>query len=158
MRRMVVTLCAAGAAACAGGEDEVPPGPGTDATDSAPAAEARDDLATSLIARVGDGSVTFVLSVTNAGGEPFRLDFNSGQRFDVSVTDAAGNGVWHWSADKSFIQSLGSETIEPGATLDYEAVWSDVAPGTYRATGEITASNADIRHAVEVQVPAPGEA
>ena len=158
MHRMVVTLCAAFAAACAGGEDEPPPGPDAGATDSVHAAEARDDLATSLIARVGDGSVTFVLSVTNAGGRPVRLDFNSGQRFDVSVTDAAGEGVWHWSADKSFLQSLGTETIEPGATLDYEATWEGVPPGTYSATGEITATNVDIRHAVEVQVPAPGQA
>jgi hypothetical protein len=118
-----------------------------------PAAQPADDLATSLLARVSDASVDFVLNVSNAGGAPVRLDFNSGQRFDVSVTDSAGNGVWHWSADKSFIQSLGSETLEPGATLAYEATWPAAPPGSYRALGEITASNAEIRQSVEVQVP-----
>ncbi len=81
-----------------------------------------------------------------------RLDFNSGQRFDVSVTDADGAVAWHWSANRSFIQMLGSETIEPGATLAYDAEWTEAPPGTYLATGFVTASNRDIRQTVEVQV------
>ncbi|HSM35662.1 MAG TPA: BsuPI-related putative proteinase inhibitor [Longimicrobiales bacterium] len=150
---MIAGLAAA-CAACAGGEEPAPAEAGGATTGDDASVEPPDDLATSLIARVGDGSIDFVLNVTNAGGEPIRLDFNSGQRFDVSVSDSAGNGVWHWSADKSFIQSLGSETLDPGATLAYEATWPDAPPGSYRALGEITASNVEIRHTVEIQVPA----
>ena len=154
MRRWMIAGLAAAFTACAGSEEPAPGEGGGATTSDDTSIEPTDDLATSLIARVGQGSVDFVLNVTNAGGQPIRLDFNSGQRFDVSVTDSAGNGVWHWSADKSFIQSLGTETLEPGATLAYEATWPDAPPGSYRALGEITASNAEIRHSVEVQVPA----
>jgi hypothetical protein len=143
---------AAALAACAGGEEPAPGGPQGSGADGDAATGAMEDLATSVIARVGNGSVDFAINVTNAGGLPVRLDFNSGQRFDVSVTDSAGNSVWTWSAARSFIQSLGSETIEPGATLVYDASWPDPPPGTYLASAEITASNADIRQSVEVQV------
>lgn len=152
MRRVIIAVLSGTLAACPGGEEPPDPGPGADGADPGVPSAAADDLATSLIARVEDARVAFALNVTNAGGAPIRLDFNSGQRFDVSVTDAGGAEVWRWSADRSFIQSLGSETVEPGATLTYRAEWAGAAPGTYRATGLVTASNRDIRQEVEVRV------
>ncbi len=154
MRRLFIAVLSGTLAACAGGEENPEPGPGAaDSADPGAPVAGANELATSLIARVRDGGVAFALNVTNAGAESIRLDFNSGQRFDVSVTDAAGAEVWRWSADRSFIQVLGSETVEPGATLTYDAEWAGAAPGTYRATGVVTANNRDIRQEVEVQVP-----
>jgi len=156
MRRAMIAVLSGGVIACAGGEENPRPGPGEEDAGDTAASEATN-LATSLIARVEEGSVRFALNVTNAGGEPIRLDFNSGQRFDVSVTDAQGTVVWRWSADRSFIQALGSEMVEPGATLSYDAEWVGAPPGTYRATGVVTAHNWDIREEVEVQVAGDGE-
>lgn len=152
MRRLIIAVLSAWLAACTGGEETPGPGPDSERVET-DASHTPRDLATSLIARVRDGGVAFALNITNAGAQPIRLDFNSGQRFDVSVTDADGAEVWRWSADRSFIQVLGSETVEPGGTLTYEAEWAGAAPGTYRATGLVTASNRDIRQEVEVQVP-----
>jgi hypothetical protein len=156
MHRFLMAGVATLALSCAGGTDGPQDGsPATD--DGATATEAPADQATSLIARVGGRDLVVVLSITNAGGEAVTLDFNSGQRFDVSVSDVDGQEVWSWSEGRSFIQALGSETLAPGATLSYEAGWPGPAPGNYRVAGWVTASNRDIRQEVDVRVPVDGE-
>lgn len=156
MRQWIHTAVAVSVVACAGGETDADRPPADGGAAATPETVAADELATSLIARVEGSAVHFSLNVTNASGEPVSLDFNSGQRFDVSVSDAAGASVWTWSADKSFIQALGTESIEPGETLTYEATWAEPAAGAYSARGVITATNRNIAQEVEVQVPNDG--
>ncbi|MEN8374537.1 MAG: BsuPI-related putative proteinase inhibitor [Gemmatimonadota bacterium] len=157
MHRFFIAGVGALTLSCAGGTDGGTQNGSPATDDGAAAAEAPADLATSLIARVAERDVAVVLSITNAGGEAVRLDFNSGQRFDVSVSDVEGEEVWRWSEGRSFIQALGSETLAPGATLSYETSWPEPAAGNYRVAGWVTASNRDIRQEVDVRVPLDGE-
>ncbi len=86
-------------------------------------------------------SVAMTLIV--AASEPSTLYFRTSQRFDFAVADADGQVLWHWAADRTFLQVLGQETVEPPGELVYRAVWRQtgagglrVPPGVYTVTGQ----------------------
>ena len=56
-----------------------------------------------------------------------KLDFSSGQTFDISVRNERGEVVYTWSADKSFLAAL--QSIE----VNGEKNWATVIPGVNRA-------------------------
>lgn len=78
-----------------------------------------------------------------AASEPTMLYYRSSQRFEFAVAGADGQALWRWSADRTFLQVLGQETVEPGVELAYREVWgqsdsegSRVPPGVYTVIGE----------------------
>lgn len=125
--------------------------------DPADAASEGDDtpaLASSVGVEVRSDSVRIVLHVTNPTNQPVVLEFSSGQRYDFAVRTAAGADVWRWSADKSFLQALGSETIPPGGTLDYAEVWvPGNRTGSFIAVAELTSLNHRVREQAAFQLP-----
>lgn len=89
--------------------------------------------------------VSFVMKLRNAGDRPQAVQFFSGQRFDVSVCNAAGQTVWNWAADKRFSQSLSKLTLAPNEETAFEATWNGRAlpdfqsvPGTYSVRAKLT--------------------
>lgn len=101
-------------------------------------------LASSLQVEVVDNDVRLVFHITNTSNRPVELEFGTGQRYDFAVRNAGGV-VWHWSADRSFTQALGSETIAAGGTLKYEERAPIREAGSYTATAELTSSSHPIR-------------
>ncbi|HEX6588197.1 MAG TPA: BsuPI-related putative proteinase inhibitor [Longimicrobiales bacterium] len=120
---------------------------------STPAAEGvvtpSGDLAATMEVDVGDESTTLRLHVTNVSDHPVELEFTSGQRYDFAVTTEDGESVWTWSADKSFMQALGTETLAPGASLRFSEAWpSNGLRGRYIAVGRITSTNEPVQQSV----------
>ena len=52
------------------------------------------------------------LTLRHIRQEPLRLTFPSGQRFDLVIRNERNDVVLSWSASRSFIQVIGTETIE----------------------------------------------
>jgi hypothetical protein len=98
-------------------------------------------LAGELDVSVGDDAVTFTYAVTNEGSEAVDLNFSDSQRADVVVSQD-GEPVWRWSDGQMFMQMLGSETIDAGATSEHEFAWEHPAPGEYEAEAELVANEA----------------
>ncbi|MDQ7848931.1 MAG: BsuPI-related putative proteinase inhibitor [Armatimonadota bacterium] len=81
------------------------------------------------------------LAARNGGRTPLRVEFASGQRFDLVVRQR-GVLVWRWSHDRAFVQVLQEVTLRPGQALTFEATWGQidlqgrrVEPGTYELVG-----------------------
>lgn len=110
------------------------------ATVPASGGDSSGPLVSSLQVETGPDSVRFVLQVTNAGPAPVTLEFPNGQSFDFVVTQD-GREVWRWSADMMFTQALRSETLAPGETRTFDAMWSPPAgtSGDFVARGFLTA-------------------
>ena len=99
-------------------------------------------LATSVQVEVDSSTARMVLHVTNPSSQPVTLEFTSGQRYDFAVRTAAGVDVWRWSADRSFMQALGTETIQPGATVRYAESWDfGKRTGSFVVVAELVATN-----------------
>lgn len=117
---------------------------GCTAGGSAPAQDrvaSGDELVATMEVEAGD-PVRLTLHVTNPTTAPVRLEFTSGQRYDFAVARVDGEQLWRWSAARSFMQALGSETLPPGGSLRYTAEWSAGGQqGEFVATGEVTATN-----------------
>lgn len=115
-----------------------------------------------LAAAETDGGLALSLRIENAGSEPVTLDFRTGQRaeFTAHPTDEEATGfegaqtdpVWRYGADRMFAQALGSETIEPGEAVGYEATWRDPPSGTYRIVGKTASTDRSVRAETVVAV------
>jgi hypothetical protein len=68
---------------------------------------------------IQNSSLTMKLSIKNNSAVPVTIDYSSGQRFDLQLLDAKKEILYTWSADKSFILMLSSETLNPGQALDF---------------------------------------
>ncbi|MCA2963031.1 MAG: BsuPI-related putative proteinase inhibitor [Acidobacteriota bacterium] len=91
------------------------------------------------------------MTLENSTGKPLRLEFGSGQSFDLYLKDARGNRVYVWSATRSFAMLLREETVEgernwtatdrlrlePGEYV-MEAVLTTLGSQPYRATVPLT--------------------
>jgi hypothetical protein len=85
--------------------------------------------------------VALVLTVTNPGAAPFRVNFASGKRYDFTLLYGE-EAVWKWSEGRMFSMSLASATVEPGKPLTFTAVFHQtlssgrkIKPGRYRVVG-----------------------
>lgn len=100
---------------------------------------AGDELASSLTVLVGGAVVELEYRVTNRTGTVMELEFPSSQRYDFVIRTPGGETVWSWSANRSFLQVLGEERLEPGETLEYSATWDPGGrSGVYEAVGYLT--------------------
>jgi hypothetical protein len=112
-------------------------------------------LVHSLNVQVEAAVVRFALNVTNAGTTPVVLEFPSSQRYDFAVESPSGETVWSWSADRTFAQVLGANTLAAGATAAYEAEWTTGhRPGRYVAVGRVTSTSQPIELRTEFEIPA----
>ena len=85
---------------------------------------------------VDRGAKAVRLTLRNTTGAPLKLEFGSGQTFDVVVRDEDGKDVWQWSDGRGFTQALRSETVSG------ERVWVVALPvlkaGRYSVEGWLT--------------------
>jgi hypothetical protein len=105
-------------------------------------------LVSSLQVETRGDSVRFLLQVTSTATEPVTLTFPSGQSADFMVLQG-DRELWRWSADRMFTQAIRTETLAPGETRSYEAVWTRPAGvrGELVARGVLSARE----HRVEQQ-------
>lgn len=136
------------AAACSGmSQDDVANG------NSGPDQSAGSPLASSVEVEVRGDTVRLGLHVTNPTDRPVALEFTNGQRYDFAIRSAEGADLWHWSADKSFMQALGTETLAPGASLRYTESWHAAGrKGSFIGTAELTSSSHPIRESAQFEI------
>lgn len=110
-------------------------------------------LASSLSIEVHPDTVRLVFHVTNPTNEPMALEFSSGQRYDFAIRSASGNDLWRWSADKSFMQALSSESLAPGATLQYVETWpTGGRKGSFVAAAELVSTSHPVQESAQFEI------
>lgn len=75
-----------------------------------------------LIYRVGT-TITVKYTITNLTDKPLVLTFPSSQQYDWTITDAEGNLVYQWMANKRFAAGVTQLTIPVGTSDDFESSW-----------------------------------
>lgn len=95
--------------------------------------------------------IQFTLTVTNEGEDRIELVFPSGQRFDIVVEDG-GEECWRYSDGRAFVQMLGTETLEPGSSRSYDALWEAAPAGEYEVRGMLTANTVDVEATMDVTI------
>jgi len=89
-----------------------------------------------------NGDVTLTFTVKNPSASPVKVVYPSSQKYDFAVADSGtGKSVWTWSANKSFMQSLGEETIPAGASLTFTEKWTPPKKGLYLAHAMLTSTS-----------------
>jgi Intracellular proteinase inhibitor len=140
-RRLAAAAAALVLAACA------PAASGAGAPAS-PGDEADPTLISSLSVQTLADTVRLTLQVTNVAESPVRLAFPSGQTYDFSIV-RAGETLWHWSADKSFVAMMRDETLAAGETRTWSEAWvaGPAARGDLIARGWLTATSHRVERA-----------
>jgi hypothetical protein len=75
-----------------------------------------------LIYRVGT-TITVKYTITNLSDKPLVLNFPTAQQYDWTVTDAEGNLVYQWMANKKFAAVTTQLTIPVGTSDGFESSW-----------------------------------
>ncbi|MES2308399.1 MAG: BsuPI-related putative proteinase inhibitor [Verrucomicrobiota bacterium] len=108
--------------------------------------EAKVVLQPATLSISGSGLVIKVdFSVKNIGKKTYVLSYPDAQRYDVWIKDANGQVVYKWSADKIFVQQVGTSLINANDRIAFlpQVNLSDfdspATPGTY--TVEVSLAN-----------------
>lgn len=104
------------------------------------------------------------LTVTNRSPQEVKLFFNSGRKYDFTVTRGEEE-VWRWSHGRAFTMAITQITLKPGESRTFEDSWEQkdnddkrVPEGAYTVTGIVTA-RPEIRAApVDIRIIATGQA
>jgi hypothetical protein len=93
---------------------------------------------------IQDSQIAFYFELLNLSGVPQTLTFNTGQQFEITVTDENGKEVYRYSDGKVFTEVIWEKTINAGESLKWQDVWdmtdkegNKVQPGNYKAVIEI---------------------
>jgi hypothetical protein len=109
-------------------------------------------LPATLTAKV-DSLVTLTLTVSNPTAAPVTVNFNTGQHYDFTISDATNGALlWRWGMGMMFTQALSTETIPANGKVVYTAEWKPSQKGNFIATGSLVSPShrADARVAVSV--------
>ena len=98
--------------------------------------------------------IQITFEVFNHTPDPVRIDFTSGQRYDVVIEDDSGNEVWRWSGGRMFTMAMGQETLGPGnPRLIYEIEYADrLEPGRYKIIGILSDARRQTSATISVEV------
>lgn len=127
------------------------------------------NLGLSITARTDKASykigepVRIDVAVANRLARANKVPFNSGMTFDVLITDEAGKLVWNDSANKRYIQVLGSLTWQPRETKNLSAEWNGVAlpgelpaqplkPGRYKVQALLASTPNLLAAPIEIEI------
>ncbi len=78
-------------------------------------------VAEDTFALAGRREVGVVYAVQNRSGKVVRLEFPTGQRLEVVLTDERGRRLFLWSEDRQFEEKPSQVLVNPGERLEYEA-------------------------------------
>jgi hypothetical protein len=104
-----------------------------------------------------DGILGARLTLRNNGSNPVNLHFTSGQSFDFKIINAAGEIVYTWSADKSFVMMIRDEQLDLGElTYGLTAELKGLPAGRYTAQAFLTTDPITYMGQVAFEIVAPG--
>jgi hypothetical protein len=107
-----------------------------------------------LTAEAMGGGAHFVMTITNAGGEPVEVIFASGQSYDFEVRQG-GATLWRWSEDRMFTQAMREERLAPGERWTFEEMWQAPAgaSGGFEVVGSLTSANRPLEQVAQFRLP-----
>lgn len=116
--------------------------------------QAASPLIASLSVQPGADSVRLTLQVTNAGTTPVTVSFSSGQSYDFAVR-TGGTILWTWSADRTFLQALRTETLAAGETRTWSESWAPPrgTSGPLTAVAMLTSTSHPVQRSTEFRLP-----
>jgi len=84
-----------------------------------------------------DEKITAHLRLYNFTDKSIRLNFGSGQRYDLYLTQG-DEELWRWSDDKFFTMALIYKELEAGESLEYDLeLEPGLSPGEYILAGKL---------------------
>jgi len=101
-----------------------------------------------------EGAMQVRLQWLNRLESPRTLEFPTSQRYDFLILDGEGGEVFRWSAERSFLQALGSETLLPGeeGLVWEEALVAPDAPGEYRLVARVESRDGEMDASLPFEV------
>jgi len=100
----------------------------------------------------------FALRVTNVGNKHAELDFPTGQTYDFTVADSAGNEVWRWAQGRMFTQGVQNKQLGAGQAMRITETWDTTPkPGRYTAVATLNSTNYPVEQRLEFVVPSPSD-
>ncbi len=67
--------------------------------------------------------VIITFTKTNISSSPRRLNYNTGQRFDIEAVRSDGRVIWRWSAGRFFTQQSSEVILRPGQSQVFRVSW-----------------------------------
>lgn len=144
LRRIFIPMLAAAGLAFACG----PRGSGPLAKVSR-ASEADGTVVSHVAVDTANGSVGFVIEVSNETGKRVEMTFPDGRTHDFIVLDSAGREVWRWSAGRMFTQSIQNRLIDAHDSVIYRERWEPEGPGSYTLVAQLHSENYPMQQRVE---------
>jgi hypothetical protein len=103
-------------------------------------------LTSTVFLRLGRPEDKLTFTVSNKTKHPIDYEFNSGEQFDVEITDSMAKEVWSLSKSRLFPRLMTRLSLKPGESRKYICQWNrrdnddrPVAPGAYTATATLMA-------------------
>jgi len=87
----------------------------------------------------------FLISLTNRSDQLKKLEFHSGQKYEIIVTNDKGEEVFIYSKGKMFSQALETALLKSGENMEWEETWKhdSLPPGQYKAKVSILSHKSD---------------
>src|SRR5690606_38555768 len=85
---------------------------------SGSSAEEPEIEVTAMLELVENGLYRY--TVDNQTDEVLTFEFTSGQRYDYTISNDAGEELYRMSSVSMFMQALGEESVQPGDMLEYD--------------------------------------
>ncbi|MCU1234065.1 MAG: hypothetical protein JWP63_2032, partial [Candidatus Solibacter sp.] len=93
----------------------------------------------SVAAEQGLDGLAITWRLSTSTGESLRLQFSSGQEYDVIMRDDAGRVVWQWSAGRVFTQDFHERSVSVWSASVLAPI-ANLMAGTYKVEAWITTS------------------
>lgn len=104
------------------------------------------------------GAMQVRIQWVNRLDAPRTLEFPTSQRYELVILDGGGGEAYRWSAERSFLQVLGTETLQPG---DEGQIWEETlvapqGPGEYRLVASVESGDAVMETSLPFEVGSGG--
>ncbi len=106
--------------------------------------------------KLEEDKVVFDFELVSHYEQAKEVNFSSGQQFEISVTNEAGEEVYRYSDDKFFTEALISKVIQQGETIKWQDEWQmtnkkgeKLTSGKYKAQIKILLLQEDGKEAIE---------
>jgi hypothetical protein len=115
---------------------------------NASSAPASPSVSVAAAEKEKDGALVMTLTIKNASAKAVTITHTSGQKYDFQLLDINGAPLYTWSADKSFIMTLGATVLNPGQSAVFtetvdKSLYSLLKPGVVSMRAFIVGSSAD---------------